>query len=91
MATTGNLVADGLDQHLREYDEWESKNQPVTHLNVWHHGQLSLDEIEESNLGPFLKHIKKTGYPFQYVLDADLGEFLDSEDLTSYSVETIYF
>ncbi|CAK1233176.1 unnamed protein product [Fructobacillus cardui] len=53
MATTGNMVADGLDQYLHEYDEWESKNQPVTHLNVWHHGQLSLDEIEESNLGAF--------------------------------------
>ncbi|CAK1245271.1 unnamed protein product [Fructobacillus evanidus] len=89
--TTGNMVADGLDQHLHEYDEWASKNQSVTHLNVWSHGQLSLDEIEKSNLGPFLKHIKKYGYQFQYVLDSDLGEFLDSEDLTSYSIETIYF
>ncbi|KMK53275.1 hypothetical protein FEFB_09450 [Fructobacillus sp. EFB-N1] len=89
--TTGNMVADGIDQHLHEYDEWASKNQSVTHLNVWNHGELSLAEIEESNLGPFLKHIKKTGYPFQYVLDADLGEFLDSDELTSYSVETIYF
>lgn len=89
--TTGNWVADGLDQHLHGYDEWASKNQSVPHINVWNHGELSLAEIEESNLGPFLKHIKKTGYPFQYVLDSDLGEFLDSDELTSYSVETIYF
>ncbi|GIC70585.1 hypothetical protein [Fructobacillus tropaeoli] len=91
MVTTGNMVADGLDQHLHEYDEWTSNKQSETHLNVWHHGELSLAEIEESNLGPFLKKIKKTGYPFQYVLDADLGEFLDSDELTSFSIETIYF
>ncbi|CAK1227563.1 unnamed protein product [Fructobacillus tropaeoli] len=91
MATTGNMVADGLDQQLREYEEWESKNQSETNINVWHHGKLSLAEIEWSNFGPFLKRIKKTGYPFQYVLDDDLGEFLNSDELTSYSVETIYF
>lgn len=89
--TTGNRVADGLDQHLREYDEWVNNKQSDAHLNVWKHGELTLDEIEESNLGAFLKHIKKTGYPFQYVLDADLGEFLDSDELTSFSIETIYF
>ncbi|CAK1253944.1 hypothetical protein [Fructobacillus cardui] len=91
MVTTGNLVADGLDQHLREYDEWANKRQLETRISVWHHGELSLDEIEESNLGSFLKHIKKTGYPFQYVLDAYLGEFLASDELTSFSIETIYF
>lgn len=89
--TTGNRVADGLDQHLHEYDEWAKDKQSEEHINVWNHGELTLSQIEDSNLGPFLKHIKRYGYPFQYVLDSDLGEFLDSEKLTTFSIETIYF
>lgn len=91
MVTTGNFVADGLEQHLREYDEWEKNKNSEMCINVWNHGELSLSQIEDSNLGPFLKHIKRYGKPFQYVLDSDLGEFLDAENLTTFSIETIYF
>ncbi|CAK1231460.1 unnamed protein product [Fructobacillus tropaeoli] len=86
MVTTGNWVADGLGQYLRDYDEWE--NNMAKTYTVYPDYNMTADEIESSNGARLIKRITLPGEQPELVLDEDLGDYLDL-DFGRVKVETI--